>query len=69
MKYTVIGVIDASKFLATVEAESEEAAIRKVKEDDSIDTYVDLCWQCSNEVDMGDIYEYKAFSLEEDEEG
>ena len=69
MKYTVSGIISASKFLATVEAESEEEAIRKVEEDSSINTYVDLCHQCSDEVNLGDIYKYEASLQDEDEDG
>lgn len=58
MKYSVYGIMTASKFVGEYEANSEEEAKEKAQE--TGDCHVSLCWQCSHEVDVGDIYEYQA---------
>lgn len=50
MKYTVIGTMNASIY-AKVEAKTPEQAYEKAS------FYPSLCHQCSDEVELGDVYE------------
>jgi hypothetical protein len=51
-KFTVVGLISASKTIGTYEAETKEEAIEMAM-DDNGNHYISLCHQCSREVDIG----------------
>ena len=55
MKYEVYGVVRASKYLGTVEADTKEEAEEKAWSD--LDAYVSLCHQCSSEAEEAEISE------------
>ncbi len=56
-KYRVYAIMTASKPLGEFEAkDANEAEKKAMKEGDD---YAPLCHQCSNEIDLGDIYEYE----------
>ena len=59
-KYCVYGLVAASVVLGEYEADSENAAIRLAEEDPDADWYPTICHQCSDVVEVGDIYETKA---------
>jgi len=67
-KYRVYGIIQASKDLGVVEADSKEAAESQVANDPSVDVLVSLCYQCANEVDLGEVYEFNAELIEDGED-
>ncbi len=52
-KYRVYGIMTASKFLGEVEAETLKEAIEKGWE--SKEFHGSSCYQCSAEIDLGDI--------------
>ena len=56
-KYSVIAIIDASKYVGTFEAESKEEAIENAEENAETPT---LCHQCSGDLDLGDIIKFEA---------
>jgi hypothetical protein len=56
MKFDVYGIYTASKYLGEVEAESKEKAEDKVWNDEGYDTLISLCHQCTNELEVGDVY-------------
>ena len=53
MEYHCYGIINSSKYLGTVEADSKEEAIEKASGLDSC--YVSICHQCSREVNDPEI--------------
>ena len=53
-KYRAYGIATSSKYLGEFEANSKKEAEEIAWEKD---TYISLCYQCSREVDIGDIYE------------
>jgi len=64
-KYNIIGILSASMFCGTVVAKSEEEALSKAVEGGSaFETNVSLCNECSNQVDIGDVYKFEAELVE-----
>lgn len=55
MKWHVHGVVSASKYLGTVEAETEAEAMKKAEELDSMS--VSVCHHCSHQVEDPEITE------------
>jgi len=60
MKWEIYGLIRGSKYLGTVEAETEEEAKRKAYKELAEELYVSVCHQCSNEVGEVEIDELHA---------
>ena len=54
-RWHVHGVVSASKYLGTVEAETEEEALKKAEELDSVS--VSVCHHCSSQVEDPEITE------------
>ena len=54
MKYRCYAIYTASKYLGTVDANSEIEAEAKGEE---LDCYPSLCHQCAGEIELGDAYE------------
>ena len=48
MRWSVYGRVYASKYLGTVEADTEEEALKKAEED--LDWGVSVCHQCSHDI-------------------
>ena len=59
-KYMVYGIVCASVDLGTYEANSEQEAIGMAEDNQEANWNPGLCHQCSNEVEIGDVYEVKA---------
>ena len=62
-QYTIIGQMSAWKVLGVIEAESAEDAINIAESDDMINqeaSWVSLCHQCADVVELGEIYKYDA---------
>ena len=57
MKYRVYGIMTASVLLGEYEADSPEEAERMSDADPNANLWPSLCHECSNEIDLGDIYE------------
>lgn len=63
-KYRVYALYTASKFLGEFEANSKEEAVNKGEEKG--DTWVSLCHQCSDEIEVNDDpHTYEAEEVEE----
>jgi len=58
--FRVYGVIGASVDLGTYEAETEDDAIEMAENNPNAVWSPTLCHHCSNEVDIGEVYEVKA---------
>ena len=56
-KYSVWGLVSASVDLGTYEAESKEAAEKMAEENNEVDWNPQVCWQCSNAIELGDVYD------------
>ena len=65
-QYTIIGKMSAWKVLGIIEAESKDDAVEIAVADDMInnEAWVSLCHQCSNEIELGEIYEYEAEEID-----
>jgi hypothetical protein len=55
-KYNVYGIMTASIFIGEYEAESQEEAEDMANRDSNANWMPSLCHQCSNEIDLGDVY-------------
>ena len=64
MKYKVYGIMAASVFLGEYEAESPESAKDLADEDNEANWYPSLCYQCSQEVELEDIYETQVVKID-----
>lgn len=56
-KFNVWGIMTASVLVGTYEAESGEEAIEMANEDRNGNWNPSLCHQCSNEIDLGEVYD------------
>ena len=56
-KYRVYGIMTASVFLGEVEAECQEQAIERAESNGDLNWNPQLCHQCSDEVELGEVYE------------
>ncbi len=54
-KFTAHAMYTASKYLGTFEAGTKAEALKMADAKD--DTYVTLCHQCADDVELGDYYE------------
>ena len=61
-QYTIYGFATASKVLGVIEAETKEDAIDIAWNDDMLsdEFYMSLCHQCSNGLEIGDIFKLEA---------
>lgn len=57
-KWRLYGLASATKFLGTVESDTEEEAIEKGYELDSC--HVSICRHCAHEIDVSDINQIEA---------
>ena len=60
--FGINGIIGASKFIGYVEAESKEEAEKIANTKLDFDP-PSLCYHCSTEVELGDMYEIEAFEV------
>jgi len=56
-KFMVSGIVNATVYLGTFEAATEEAALQMAMDDPEADWLPSLCHQCAGEIELGDIYE------------
>ena len=63
-KYRVYGVLTGSVYIGEYEAENESAAEDMANEDKEANWMPSLCYQCSGEVEIGDIYEVQIEKVE-----
>lgn len=61
-KYSVYGIVTASKYLGEFEAESEDEAKEMASESDN--NHICLCHQCSSELEVDD-FSFHEFEVEE----
>ena len=61
-KYRTYGLFTASKSLGEVEADTPDKAREKAFE--TGDSYVQICHQCSREIDLGDMYDVEVELIE-----
>ena len=59
-KFSVYGLVSATVSFGEYEADTEAQAIALAEDDDNSNFNPTLCHQCSDEVDLGDVYEVKA---------
>ena len=59
-EYRVIGLVGASVELGIYKAKSKEDAIQQAYDNKEADFNPQLCWQCANEVEVGDVYDVEA---------
>ena len=64
-KYAVYGIITASVKIGEYEAKNEDEALEMADFDESADWHPSLCWQCSEHVELADIYETQVDKIEE----
>ena len=64
-KYKVYGILTGSVYLGEYEAENEDAAEEMANADAEANWMPSLCYQCSGEVEIGDIYELQVELVEE----
>ena len=57
MRYTVMGLLYANTTSATAEADTPDDAIELASDD----LWPSLCHQCSDEVELGDIYGFMVY--------
>ena len=56
MKYRVYGIMTASVLIGEYEADSAEEAERMSDADPDANVWPSLCYQCSEEIELGEIY-------------
>ena len=56
-KFTVYGVATATIAVGKYEAANKEEALEMANKDENANWCPSLCWQCANEVEIGDVYE------------
>lgn len=57
MKYNVFGIMTASTLLGVYEADSKEEAEEKAEKDPEANYNPGLCWHCSNDIELNEVYE------------
>jgi len=62
-RYAIYALYTASKHLGEVVADDKDDAISKAEDSDEV--WVNICHQCSREIDLGDAYEFQAEEIPE----
>jgi len=57
MKYNVYGIMTASIFLGEYEAVDTESAVELAEKDSQADWTPCLCHHCSEEIELGEVYD------------